>query len=449
MLRKTLLAVIALALAAACTGGSDATETPTAAPPTSPPATSTPSPTSEPSTPTPTPSVAPTAAATATPLPEGVGEYGVVKVHRSDPDGGLNMRTEPSAEAPVAKLIPPNATGLVPTDSDGVTVDGATWIEVAFDGTMGWVNANFVTPLPSFDEISCGDPASDYSFAAGAVPPVPAPGDPDADHIFGLHHIDGPQCERTVITFGREFSFDADFDALLQPADGVPGGIALAIDLATIRVALSDAVIAAASTATQTYRSDNGAADLFFVRPSGASRFGILALWDRNRGVRYFFLENPGRLVIDTVDAPTDASLALGPLLSGDPFALTFVTRAVNVDTAGPAPEPPLLVAGYARPFEATTTIRLRTVPAAGDPPGSGTPVNANWSGSTFADPCGSTYAVMTSDWLEAWGEFEFSIQALAPGEYELFVGEDSPEDGSEQGVYHVFTVGGSTQASC
>ena len=441
----TLFSVLVFMLSAACFGGDETTPTATAVPP----ASSTASATSGPATPTLAPTGAPTATATAEPLPPGTGEYGVVKVQRSDPDGGLNMRAEPTAAAPVLLVIPPNATGLIPADNDRITADGTTWIELTLDGTSGWVNSNFVTPLPSFDEISCGDPATDYELSPGAVPIVPAPVDLDADHIFGLHHLHGPQCERTEITSGREFSFDADFDGLLEPANGVPADIALANDLATLRVALPGAVIAAASTATQTYRSDNGAADLFFVRPSGASRFGILAFWDRNRGVRYFFLEHPGRLVIDTIDAPTGTALALGPLLSDAPFALTFVSRSINWDANGADPEPPLTVTGYARPFEATTTIRLRTAPPTGDPPGSGAPVNADWSGSTFAGSCGSTYAVMTSDWLEAWGEFAFTIRALSAGAYELFVGDDSADDGEEVGVYHVFTVGGGTSASC
>jgi len=434
------LAVIALA----CDGDDDPTQTvtPTVGATATATATATQEPTSPPATATPDP-VAPTA----TPGAAGA-EYGVVKVHRNDPDGGLNLRAEASGSAPILAVIPPNATAVQAT-GESTEHDATTWLEVIYDGTIGWADATFLSPLPSFDEISCGDPASDYTLSPGAVPPVPAPVDSDADHVFAVHHSVGPDCERTVITFGRDFSFEADFDLLLEAAEGVPADIALALDLATIRVALPDPVTAAASTATESLRSDNGGADLLFVRPGPASRFGVFAAWDRNRGVRHFYLENPGRLVIDTIEAPTGGGLALGAIVGDNPTALTVVSRAINWDTNGLAPEPPVTVTGFARPFEAVTVVRLRTEPASGAPAGSGDPVTANWSGSTFAAACGSTYAVMTTDYLEAWGQFSFTIEALAPGSYELFVGEDSPADGTEGGVYHVFTVGGSTAASC
>jgi len=383
-------------------------------------------------------------------MPPGIGEYGVVKVRKSDPDGGLNMRAEPSADASVVLVIPPNGTGLVPIGSDPVTVDGATWLEVGFGSVTGWVSAEFVTPLPSFDEISCGDPASDYALSPGAVPAVPAPVDPMADHVFAMHHIAGPDCQRTIITFGRDFSFDDDFDLALQPSAGVPPDIALASDLGEVRVRLPEAIIASASTATELFRRDNGAADVLFVRPARSSTFGVRAFWDGNRGVRYFYLEHPGRLVIETIEAPTGAGFALGPLFGDEEFPLTMLARSINWEASGPDPEPPITVSGFARPFEATLSIRLRTAPASGAPPGTGTPVNADWFGSRFADPCGSGYAVNTNGWLEAWGEFEFTIQALAPGTYELFIGDFVGELGDEAvGVYHVFTVGGSTSASC
>ncbi len=294
----------AMLLMGACFGGSDATATPTATPTTDAPSpAATASATAEPSTTTPAPTA--TAVPTAEPMPPGVGEYGVARVRKGDPDGGLNMRAEPSANAEVVLVIPPNRTGLVATGSDPVIVDDATWIELSVGSSSGWVNSTFVTPLPSFEEISCGDPTSDYSLSPGAVPPVPAPVDPDADHVFAMHHIVGPDCERTIITFGRDFGYDDNFNEVLDPSAGVPPDIALAIDLAVIRVRLPESVIAGASTATELYRSDNGSVDVLFVRPAVRSTFGIRALWDRNRGVRYFYLEKP-RPVRDRDDRRAD-----------------------------------------------------------------------------------------------------------------------------------------------
>jgi hypothetical protein len=196
-------------------------------------------------------------------MPSGIGEYGVAKERKNDPDGGLNMRAEPSAGAPVVLVIPPNGTGLVLTDSD---------------------------------------PASDYTLSPGAVPVVPALVDPTADHVFAMHHIASLDCQRTIITFGRDFSFDDDFDLALQPSDGVPPNIALSTDLAEVRVRLPEVIIAGASTASELLRRDNGAADVLFVRSDNSSTFGVRAFWDGNRGVRYFYLERPGRLVIETIE---------------------------------------------------------------------------------------------------------------------------------------------------
>lgn len=434
-----LTATVVVAALVACTGGDGRTATPTSTP------AATPSPTAEPSTAT----VAPSASPAPTAGPGEGSQYGVARVHRNDPDGGLNLRAEPNPEAAIVAVIPSGSVSVSTLGTAHQQGDGPIWFGVTYEGSTGWLNASFLVPLPSFDRFSCGDPATDYSSSLGAVSPVPAPEDADADHVYAIHHMIGPNCERTVITFGRDYSIDADFDLALETAEGVPGEVALATGLGAVRVALPPAVIAAASTASESLRRDNGGANFLFVRPSRGAQFGILGLWDRNRAVRYFYLENPGRLVIDTIDAPTGAGIALGALVSEGPFSLTVLPRPINVDANGPPPEPPIEVVAYSRPFEASATIRLRTVPLEGAAPGSGDPVTADWSGSTFADACGSTYGVMTTDYIEAWGELSFTIEVLAPGTYELFVGEDSAQDGRELGVYHVFTVGGSSAASC
>ena len=83
--------------------------------------------------------------------------------------------------------------------------------------------------------------------------------------------------------------------------------------------------------------------------------------------------------------------------------------------------------------------MRLR---AASDVPGGGSPVTATFTGGINGTQTTSDgYGVMTTDWIDAWGEFTFGIEPLPAGDYELFVGELSPEDGSEQGAYITFTI--------
>lgn len=155
-----------------------------------------------------------------------------MKVHRNDEDGGLNLR-DAAAGASVLAVIPHQATGLVPAGQTSMVGD-AIWAELTYEGNTDWVDLTFLTPIPSFDDFSCGDPAADYSLSPGAVAAVPDPEDAMADHVFAIHHSVGPDCERTVVTFGRDFSFDDDFDLVFEAAHRVPAGIGLATELGAV-----------------------------------------------------------------------------------------------------------------------------------------------------------------------------------------------------------------------
>ncbi|MGH8927510.1 MAG: Gmad2 immunoglobulin-like domain-containing protein [Acidimicrobiia bacterium] len=72
----------------------------------------------------------------------------------------------------------------------------------------------------------------------------------------------------------------------------------------------------------------------------------------------------------------------------------------------------PLQITGYSRNFEANTIGRITQ----------GSSVLAQ----------GSTTA---ADWVETWGEFELVLDPTGSGEADLFVGEQSAEDGSDRGV--------------
>jgi hypothetical protein len=72
----------------------------------------------------------------------------------------------------------------------------------------------------------------------------------------------------------------------------------------------------------------------------------------------------------------------------------------------------PLVITGYARTFEANVIARLRT--------------NSDVEAETFTT---------AAAWAEAWGEFVLEVVDGPAGAVELFVGELSARDGTEQGV--------------
>ncbi|REK40372.1 MAG: hypothetical protein DWQ20_01945 [Actinobacteria bacterium] len=74
-------------------------------------------------------------------------------------------------------------------------------------------------------------------------------------------------------------------------------------------------------------------------------------------------------------------------------------------------------VAGYARVFEASVLIVA-----------------------TRGNEVIFSQATPAADWTETWGEFETEV-TLAPGAVNLFVGEQSPQDGSLQGVTLNLTI--------
>ena len=90
--------------------------------------------------------------------------------------------------------------------------------------------------------------------------------------------------------------------------------------------------------------------------------------------------------------------------------------------------------------------VRLRQAPAPGDLPESGALVAADWSGTLGGAPYSysaqSSVIFDTTDYTEVWGWFEFTIDQLAAGDYELFVGDVSAEDGTDVGLWLPFTVG-------
>lgn len=123
---------------------------------------------------------------------------------------------------------------------------------------------------------------------------------------------------------------------------------------------------------------------------------------------RAFALDSPARLVVDVRPG-------------GGPVGEAARTSD-NVVVISPEPGSvsyPINIDGYSRTFEANVIARLYQ------------------DGEMVAESTTTAAA-----WAETWGEFNATIDSGPSGELELFVGAESAQDGSEQGVRLDVTVG-------
>lgn len=125
---------------------------------------------------------------------------------------------------------------------------------------------------------------------------------------------------------------------------------------------------------------------------------------------RAFVLDSPARLVVDVRPG-------------GNPVG-DAAHGGANDNVVVVSPEPgsvsyPININGYSRTFEANVIARLYQ------------------DGEMVAET-----STMAAAWAETWGEFNATIDSGPSGELELFVGTESAQDGSEQGVRFDVTVG-------
>lgn len=123
---------------------------------------------------------------------------------------------------------------------------------------------------------------------------------------------------------------------------------------------------------------------------------------------RTFVQTNPARVAVEV--QPIEAETAAFPMRAG----LVVVTGP----TAGSI-EYPVTVTGYARTFEGTVLARL------------------------FSDTGTETEVFTTAaDHVDLWGEFSLVIEEGPGGDVTIFVGEESPEDGSLTGIEFQVSAG-------
>ncbi len=285
------------------------------------------------------------------------------------------------------------------------------------------------TGMVSFADYACSGP---YVGPMGTVGTSPAPTTPsDAVGVLGMSFTRGQGCDRTVIALGALPAGGGAFFEDGVPAASVPAGVEVTAHGARAHVTLPGVDMGRISG-----MDFFGEPAAFVVREfpagPGVPDLYVDVLHDGFRRSQASFLAGPARIVIDSIPAITPPGLRLGPVV-GD----GLVVLRDPVDPTGAGVSPPIEVFGYGRPFEASDVASL-TLAA------TGAPAVATWSGceSAFVIPPGSGCVYGTTDYIDAWGQFSFTVESVAPGTYELFVADTGAlEDAPARGVRDTFTV--------
>ncbi len=342
-------------------------------------------------------------------------------------DDVLNVRAEPDPGTPKVGELAPGAavpsTGLAVPD-----VPVAGWWEVALaDGTRGWVNRRFVGLDPALATGGC---------AEQTVEPVTfdaVPGVGDAGHVLGYDFFPGGACgDRFVVLFGAGDGWSTDW--ALDLANGLPDGVTVSPEGPVVAITLPPQIQTVRPTATE---ADFGDMQAFVVRdfPTGSTPgpLEIRLHFGRNVTVAAQVLANPARIVVDLGPEPTGTGLDYTPVLGN----LVVLERPIQIDLSAPGVDGTIGIRGYGRPFEAQGFVEIRR---AADQPGTGETVPVVYDGGLSETGLGMYIA---TDYVDTWGRFAFDMEIAEPGDYEMFIGEFSADDGTPIGLYHTFTVVG------
>ncbi len=178
----------------------------------------------------------------------------------------------------------------------------------------------------------------------------------------------------------------------------------------------------------------------FVVQEAGSASVRIFP--DRELSVIPWWSTLEHVLVLDLQISDSSAELPL-PIVGLDGVNVALQPFA----QAGEGLELPIEVSGFSRLiFEGEGVVRIRKD---AEEQGAGEPVPVELSGPGIVRIPGTTleHGLSLSSSAGAWNEFEFAIESLDPGAYELFVGDDvalGASDVSEEvGVYGTFGVSG------
>jgi hypothetical protein len=233
-----------------------------------------------------------------------------------------------------------------------------------------------------------GCPLDDEFASSGRIARITQPtSDSKTLGLISVQTSEG--CER----FGFDFETVENAPATTPPsvdAEFLDGGRIVRIHLDLDQTVITDQIL-------ETPLADR----LYVVRSLDGSLF-IDVHMERPASARVTVSNSPAGLTLELSSRQGD--LGPAPAIS----SRTVVLAPTN-DSSVNAPD--IAVTGYARVFEANVLILA-----------------------TDGGAVASQTTAQAADWIETWGEFEGQL-TLDPGTFELFVGEESPEDGSLQGV--------------
>ena len=248
-----------------------------------------------------------------------------------------------------------------------------------------------------------------------ATSPLGCEGDADAYRVDGpLGIVGGPGADAQLISGVRLVKRGEceRFEVALSTDGGAP---ATSLPVAEVELIAASGVIRItfASSVTHSAITDSILEGTlieraYVVRALDGSIF-VDAHLSAAVAARTFVRQDPARVAVEV--QPIASQPAAFPRVGG----LVVVTGP----TAGSI-EYPITLTGYSRTFEANVIARL------------------------CCDTSGGVTQVATTaaDYLELWGEFSITIDDGPGGDVTIFVGEDSPEDGTPIGVDFMFSAG-------
>ncbi|MEX1271263.1 MAG: hypothetical protein WEB55_02300, partial [Acidimicrobiia bacterium] len=222
------------------------------------------------------------------------------------------------------------------------------------------------------------------------IGPMPAPSGVAPDHVYAIRQFGLGGCIRTVVTFG------VDFDEGRWPIDGVATDMRPAGTPSMVRHQVNGTTVFVLEDVPYAWATQSGT---FESSAALVGRWtdGSLAIFVTIPGTTSVRVAETGELVIDATPFGTTQFAGNGFHILGEPVV---------------GPGGTIEVWGLARPFEANIGTTL--LDSTGGPPDIDAPP-----------------FVMTTDWTEAWGLFQYRAVGLEPGNYLLTL----VQEGGEQAI--------------
>ena len=324
----------------------------------------------------------------------------VVNVESNDT---LHARSGPSTDFDIVFDFGPDATGVVPTGNDATSADGGEWVEVfaPTSGTehdVGWVNSAFLVETPVADTRPClFNGPQDHYIGFEWTNPDGSP-DSEAAVISNIETYRFGGCIRTVLEFSDGWSYE---DGGANRVTTLPHDIRV-LRQGQVIVDLGR-LISGAEVAEARLSESNGVdQSIFMVKDAGPDHV-VGHLFSPTTTTTATFDNTNGTVIIDIADirltpdadpaAIEQVGAAVEPIVDSNGLVLTRV-KSSDVGNRWS-------FSGFARPFEATLSVAVRT--------STGEAIDVEWFGAVV-EGRRSENGVMTTTWTEAWGQFDFAI---------------------------------------